>query len=216
MGQTICSAEQCPKSAVARGLCGTHWARWRRSQGALLPRPTTCAVPDCERGGKLRRGWCEPHYERWKKYGDPTHERTAPTIHERFWSKVLRAGPTPEHRPDLGSCWTWLGSLNSHGYGQFYPVHGPPVASHRFMYELVVGPIPAGLTIDHLCWNTACCNPAHMEPVTRGENARRADGGAHNRAKTHCPRGHAYDAANTYTYRGGRHCRACGRMRTAS
>jgi len=83
--------------------------------------------------------------------------------------------------------------------------------AHRFGYELLVGPIPTGLTLDHLCRVRTCVNPAHLEPVSIGENVLRGDTRpAANLKKTHCPRGHAYDAANTYIARGGeRHCRTC-------
>lgn len=119
------------------------------------------------------------------------------TDDERFWRKVQ--GPDP-----LG-CWTWAGSLNRAGYGQF-TLRGPRnVMAHRYAYEALIGPIPDGLTIDHLCRNKACLNPWHLEPVPNGVNIRR--GG--NAVKTHCPRGHEYRAENTYLYRGSRYCRTC-------
>lgn len=67
-------------------------------------------------------------------------------------------------------CWPWLGAVGSHGYG----IYGRPrVLAHRWAYEHFVGPIPVGLVIDHLCMEKTCVNPAHMEPVTIGENVRR-------------------------------------------
>jgi hypothetical protein len=85
---------------------------------------------------------------------------------------------------------------------------------HRVAYELLVGPIPEGLELDHLCRNTRCVNPEHLEPVTGRENLMRAvsSWAAKNAAKTHCPQGHPYDEENTKVKRdGGRACRACGR-----
>ncbi len=87
--------------------------------------------------------------------------------------------------------------------------------AHRFAYELTVGPIPKGLTIDHVrergCILELCCNPAHLEPVTLQENLLR--GGtfqAANAAKTHCPRGHPYAGGNLYVRPdGSRRCRTC-------
>ena len=72
---------------------------------------------------------------------------------------------------DLSGCWEWVG----HGtdYGVFYG-GGTIASSHRFAYEAWVGPIPDGLDLDHLCYNTRCVNPAHLEPVTHLENVRRA------------------------------------------
>lgn len=106
-----------------------------------------------------------------------------------FWEKVVKSQ----------GCWQWTGYAVD-GYGQ----HAGTQA-HRYAYTELVGPIPEGLTIDHLCRNRSCVNPDHMEPVTRAENTRRAFA-----LKTHCKRGHEFDAANTYRTKGGhRSCRKC-------
>lgn len=82
--------------------------------------------------------------------------------------------------------------------------------AHRKIYEAIIGPIPAGLNIDHLCRNRACVNPWHMEPVTQHVNVMRGSSPWAKHAKaTHCPSGHAYDEENTYLYRGSRYCRTC-------
>ncbi len=87
--------------------------------------------------------------------------------------------------------------------------------AHRFAYELLVGPIPDGLVIDHLCRVRHCVNPAHMEPVTRWENTLR--GGSFSAVaarQTHCVNGHPFDEENTHVDRRGfRRCRACNRER---
>ncbi len=99
-------------------------------------------------------------------------------------------------------------------YGQL-GVDGTKVQAHRFAYELLVGPIPDGLEIDHLCRVTACVNPAHLEPVTGQVNTLRGDTpAAKNAAKTHCPQGHVYSVKNTGVGNGRRRCRTCGRERT--
>lgn len=127
---------------------------------------------------------------------------------ERLLSKV---GAT-----DDNGCWGWTGYRNRLGYGVFSLLN-PPTASlrknalaHRFVYETLVGPIPDGLVLDHLCRNRACVNPAHLEPVSGGENVRR--GG--NSLKTHCHLGHEYTPENTYYRpdRPGRRCRECIRI----
>ncbi|WP_033356238.1 HNH endonuclease signature motif containing protein, partial [Kitasatospora aureofaciens] len=93
-------------------------------------------------------------------------------------------------------------------YGQFN-LHGRTYSAHRYAYTQLVGPIPDGLVIDHLCRNPSCVNPAHLEPVTHAENMRRSEPAM----RTHCIHGHEFTEANTY-YRtpncdGVRQCRAC-------
>ena len=107
------------------------------------------------------------------------------TLLERFWSKV----------DTTGDCWIWQASVTSTGYGQFV-VDSRNFKAHRFAYEVAIGPIPAGLEIDHLCENVLCVNPWHLEPVSHAENIRRSS--RHNGAKTHCPLGHRYSKVNTY------------------
>jgi len=105
-----------------------------------------------------------------------------------------------------GDCWEWIGVKTRDGYGKV--TRRPRTwMVHRYVYETLVGPIPAGLTIDHLCRNRACINPAHLEPVTRKVNSERGS----EAQRTHCPQGHPYDEANTYRSPRGRFCRACGR-----
>lgn len=130
---------------------------------------------------------------------------------ERFWALVDR-----DSTPD--GCWPWLGRLIA-GYGRRHTlVAGERYQlAHRIAYAFAVGPIPEGLTLDHLCRNRACCNPSHLEPVTNGENVMRGTGMAPvNAIKTHCVRGHPFDAANTYWHGTHRNCRACGRVRSAA
>lgn len=71
-----------------------------------------------------------------------------------------------------GDCWQWTAAVTSSGYGSFCH-NGRTWSSHRLAYELLVGPILAGLFIDHRCLNKLCCNPSHLEPVTNAENIRR-------------------------------------------
>lgn len=98
----------------------------------------------------------------------------------RFWSRVNKTE----------TCWIWTGAAtNKYGHSQVR-FGGRNVYVHRLSYELLVGPIPAGLVIDHLCRNARCVNPAHLEPVTLGENTRRAA----RPPSTHCKRGHLRSA----------------------
>lgn len=86
-------------------------------------------------------------------------------------------------------CWLWTGALNNKGYGQ-WGQNGRTRSAHRVAYEFFVGPIPEGLTIDHLCRVRRCVRPDHLEPVTSAENTRRAKG-------DECPKGHPYTPENT-------------------
>ncbi len=85
-------------------------------------------------------------------------------------SLIARIGEHFEFSPD--GCWRWTGSVTPQGYGMFaFSDEGK--RAHRVMYELLVGPIPEGLTLDHLCRVRHCVNPEHLEPVTLAENVRR-------------------------------------------
>jgi len=111
-----------------------------------------------------------------------------------FWSRVQRAE----------GCWLWLGFLDKWGYGRF-----GRILAHRIAFSALVGPIPEGLELDHLCGERQCVNPAHLEPVTHEENMRRRSA-----TQTHCKNGHEYSAENTYLRPNGRRdCRACIRHR---
>lgn len=141
----------------------------------------------------------------------------------KFWSKVKICGPD--------ECWPWIAGCLTVGYGSFRYQNKHHLA-HRFAYELLVGPIPAGLTLDHLChaWDASCVrgngcrhrrcvNPEHLEAVSREENIRRAGRAgqaAIHAAQTHCHKGHSLQGENLK--RGGRPgsrtCRQCAIERT--
>lgn len=172
---------------------------------------TRCTIEDCERA-TVARGWCGRHYQRWRTYGDPLFTKLPMkvdgTLEERFWAKV----------DAMGVCWEWQAATDRGGYGVFNP-HGTIVRTHRFAWEMLVGPIPEGLHIDHLCRNRICCNPDHLEPVTPGENARRGYATVYQKIWadkiTHCPRNHEYTDENTHINKrnGTRKCRKCHRDR---
>jgi hypothetical protein len=126
----------------------------------------------------------------------------------RFWAHVAV--------PDQPSCcWDWEGRHGAEGYGRFRiwhnGVHGV-FAAHRIIYTLLVGDIPDGLTIDHLCRNVGCVNPDHMEVVSVAvNNARSYNVPANNKRKTHCKHGHPLAGSNLYVHpvTGYRNCRTC-------
>lgn len=194
-----CSIKDCEAPHKGHGLCHKHLARFRRNGDPLVDRrrhhkSSLCSIEGC---GKLARtrGWCPMHYTRVLKHGDPlTRLPMGPEpgtqrqpVEPRFWAKVNKTE----------SCWLWMSGTAGEGYGVFHLEHGRQVYAHRFAYELLVGPIPEGLEIDHLCRVRLCVRPDHLEAVTPQENQRRAN------AKTHCPRGHDRE--------GRPHCRICKR-----
>lgn len=128
--------------------------------------------------------------------------------HERVLARVAK---------DPAGCWLFEGGLNKFGYGKVsirkeggagWAVRG----AHRVVYEALVGPVPPGLQLDHLCRQRRCVNPDHLEPVTPRENTMRSRAPSRlNADKTACDKGHELTPENTYTWRGQRHCRACRR-----
>lgn len=141
---------------------------------------------------------------------------------------MARFGPKPRPFIDRfaekialtdSGCIEWLAGTNGVGYGalRLGPEDGcRPVYVHRWSYEYHIGPIAEGLHLDHLCRNTRCINPDHLEPVTGGENVLRGlSSPAINARKSSCVRGHLLDGANLYVEpsTGYRKCRECARMR---
>lgn len=116
----------------------------------------------------------------------------------KFWARVDRSS----------DCWIWTGFVSKDGYGSV-SYQGERWRVHRLTWVLENGPIPNGLTIDHLCFDTLCCNPSHLRLLAHVDNA------ANQRSAlaTHCVNGHEYTPENTYLRPDGcsgrRDCRAC-------
>jgi hypothetical protein len=127
------------------------------------------------------------------------------SLAERFWARVERWDPD--------ECWLWLGCRTSRGYGELWDlIEKKQRVVHRLAYEWLVGPIPDGFHIDHLCRNRLCVNPKHLEPVTSQVNTLRGTGpSALNARKTHCLRGHPLSGSNLGRQRKGRFCLTCDR-----
>lgn len=119
----------------------------------------------------------------------------------------------------ISGCHVWCGTIQRGKYGHDYGLYSPGggrrrMLAHRFAYERAHGAIPEGGVIDHLCRNTRCVNPQHMEVVSIGENVRRGVPG--NTKVTHCPQGHPYAGENLYVKpTGQRQCRRCRRADSA-
>ena len=105
------------------------------------------------------------------------------------WSQKSRANPIGYVICENG-CWEWVAGLDSDGYGHL-TIGGRSLKAHRYTFERDRGPIPDGLTLDHLCRNRKCCNPAHLEAVSHRVNILRGEGiPAMNSQKTQCLSGH--------------------------
>lgn len=132
--------------------------------------PRSCSIDECS-GRVIARGWCEKHYCRWKRSGDPLKtSRVVGDDHARLFSHVDRRGPD--------ECWMWQGSHNRPRRGTPYGTflfQGRTRPAHVASYLLAhgTGSIPPGMVLDHLCKHTLCVNPAHLEPVTQEENVHR-------------------------------------------
>lgn len=183
----------------------------------------------CQRCGRERkhdaRGMCHACIEYLRRHGQLTplqrwqfdpeaaggpYELGDPRLPARFWAKV---------EVSAEGCWRWTATTN-HGYGIFKAPETGTKYAHRAAHLALVGPIPTGLDLDHLChgWDAecclgdlcphrACCNPGHLELAPRLTNVRRGRG---NGAKTHCPQEHEYTEENTIRIKGGgRRCKTC-------
>ena len=116
-----------------------------------------------------------------------------------------------------GDCLEWSGFINKRGYGSVTR-NKKPLVLHRLIYKLVKGKIPKGKVLDHLCRNTKCANPEHLEPVTDRVNVLRGVGLAAQYARRDsCKHGHKFTKENTLysSSNNARRCRTCKRNETA-
>lgn len=195
---------QCECDALSPVMINTrHRRQWHKahkadihSGGMGVVRYRARSSPD-DLVAYLRSIWPE------RPAKDPSGRGPTPqNIAERFFRFVDADGP----------CWLWTGGLNPKGYGTFYIRRGSKSKAHRVSWKLLVGEIPSGTELDHLCRVRNCVNPDHLEPVIHVENLRRGYGfGSRNAAKTVCPQGHPYDVVTTA--KDGRRARSCSTCR---
>ena len=170
-----------------------------------MNRQWNCAVIDCEKETRAR-GMCAKHYNRARLDGSLTviYPWGRDEVTD-FWRRVVKTE----------TCWLWDGTVGRGGYGVF-KFRSQITRAHRWAYEHVIGAIPDGLVLDHLCRVLTCVRPNHLEPVTNGENVLRGISfSAVNKRKTHCHHGHPYDESSRKLERGQprRECKACNALR---
>lgn len=164
-----------------------------------MPRLAACS--ECPRKVHAR-GFCITHYFRWRRHGDPNYVGSKRIPDEEVWKHIKR---------NRQGCWVWQGRKNNRGYG----VLGRRRYAHIVAYVLTFGEIPAGMEIDHLCFNPACIKPRHLEAVTSAENMRRR----RLLVRGRCKRGHQIKGeADVYLRKdnGRVMCLMCQRQREAA
>lgn len=148
-------------------------------------RVTPCHIEGCTEP-RRRRGLCKLHHWRIESYGSPEPRRNSPykDLNARLWEKADCSDP--------GGCWIWMAAVNSKGYGTTSrpPVPGqkgrsPRVYAHRLAWEVVNGPIPDGLSIDHICHERRCINPAHLRLADAAEQQQNRPGAQANSKTGH-------------------------------
>lgn len=151
------------------GLPATRWVLPSRAQGCGMN--PSCEVASCGRSRKGPGRWCELHYRRQRRFGDPNH--LTPRMRSRlriaaFWEEATAPAALTD-----GPCMEWPGSRNPKGYGQAGGSHatGESLVS-RAAWALVHGPIPDGLCVLHRCDNPPCARPAHLFLGTSLDNMR--------------------------------------------
>lgn len=160
-GRTGCLIDGCDRRHHGKGYCRVHLHRMKHhgTPDRLIIRQSGCDVKGCERK-HYSRGFCEVHYQRHRAYGRTELLSELRTESDRFWSKVAQQ--------EGGDCWLWIGGLTMNRHGVF--ANSP---AYRYSYQQMIGEIPEGLELDHLCNNPRCVNPYHLDPVTGEENRRR-------------------------------------------
>lgn len=148
---------------------------------------TCCSFDGCTKR-TVARGLCRGHYsQQWNGKPLAPLKETRQSAPVRFFTKVAQRG----------DCWVWTGAKTPCNYGNFGD-QGKTWRAHRWSYEYMVGPIPDGLQLDHLCRNRLCVNPAHLDPVPSVVNNNRVPDENRNQPWERCSRGHLLDEANTY------------------
>lgn len=139
----------------------------RRRGGTLTC--MSCSVAECS-SPVVCRGWCESHYNRWRRHGDPTAGLPSPKPAGLSYEESFRWF-MPDSPPKSG-CWIWTGRKDADGYGRFH-AEGKSNGAHVAAHRIFVGPIGDGDCVLHdpvECSSRACCQPSHLRLGTMAEN----------------------------------------------
>ena len=135
-----------------------------------MSKTTTCSIEGCDNVVRAR-SWCNKHWKRWRKHGDPQHA-------VKSYFRDPEASFLARTEQD-GTCLVWTGGRISAGYG----LMAKRKLAHRHAWERVNGPIPEGMVIDHTCHRKSCVNVDHLRLATRAQNGSHLSG-AHSNSKT--------------------------------
>jgi len=165
--KSICSDAECNRRAIARGLCSLHYKRHVAAGMALPPKMKfrgSCSVEGCGNPHHIR-GFCQKHFARLRRYGDPLFTKTAPEGEGlQFLNSLF------DHQGE--ECVTWPFSRTPQGYGQTF-FCAEVMGAHRVMCILKHGEPP---TPDHQAAHSCgkgrdgCVNPKHLRWATPKEN----------------------------------------------
>lgn len=169
-GLKVCEEEGCLNKHYARKMCRKHYAAWHRAGNAAV-----CAVENCTKGVDYR-GLCSAHMHRLKKYGSTLDHvpsnfdlRTKASKH----TAIARFFFALDWRDIRGSddCWPSSAAGESARYTLIHDASkGGNNQRHKWAYERWVGDVPDGWVVDHLCGNSRCVNPEHLEAVPQQVN----------------------------------------------
>lgn len=163
-----CSIDECERPDKTMGFCAMHYMRLRRNGDPLLgarKTPGECSAEECDRTAESR-GFCVMHYKRMKRNGTLELKRQRyRTSEEAFLSRISESG----------DCLVWTGPTTEEGYGTMQ-AEARQVFTHRYAWERANGPIPDGMHIDHMCFNTSCVKAEHLRAVRPGHNNQNRSG----------------------------------------